>query len=604
MARPRVHEVAAALGLTSAATVERLRELGEFVSGPSSVIEIPTVKRLYTLLGRDYVVTGGNFPEANSSDTSPTSARSRLAEDPTAPSARQFGWHANPVPPSSHPTLVEKLDRATRAFPALQDHRAALQRLGSQVTSIPRKREPALEDGAIALVRFSGAIESAFGLTREVLFAYTPYRDLQQRTFDAAFAQLKQLPREVANDVVFLWAPDPRLRVKLAEWSRPGQLAVPLDFDTNNDASLISLLREFLHLRDLFFETTPVSGTKYFGRRTLLRSLREDVLAQRVTGLFGLRKAGKTSTLLQLAEDLREDNVVSILVDLESFPSPPEDPVDDVLFAIKTRLAAKLKEQGRRSSQLSNIGPDSTILQFKTAMQALLRKQGADGVKILLMLDEIEYLTPSDQIDIREGAMPRISQLLAALRSVVQESPNFTFLLSGLTSAIVESGRLYGRPNPLFSWAKPTYISPLDRSEADDLAITIGARMGVEIDPGALEALHQASGGHAYLYRHLASTVVKSLNPLEMERRLSRATVLHQLEPWSRAVSGHVEEMVRHVERYYPLESLLLQLIREGDSDTEALAREEPGAIQHLIDLGLTQFIDGRYVGSVLLDLR
>ncbi len=72
--------------------------------------------------------------------------------------------------------------------------------------------------------------------------------------------------------------------------------------------------------------TTPVYGASFFGRRTLLQSMRDDVFNQRVTGVFGLRKSGKTSILMQLKEELQEDKVVTVLMDLEAFPSPPEDP--------------------------------------------------------------------------------------------------------------------------------------------------------------------------------------------------------------------------------------------------------------------------------------
>lgn len=163
------------------------------------------------------------------------------------------------------------------------------------------------------------------------------------------------------------------------------------------------------------------------------------------------------------------------------------------------------------------------------------------------MLDEIEYLTPAG-VDVAEGPMPRISQFLAALRGVVQESSNFTFLLSGLTSAILESGRLYGRPNPLFSWAKSRYVGPLGKPDADRLATNLGARMGIAIDPGALDSLYQASGGHAYLYRNLASTVVATLPMDEMQRRITRATVLAHYDEWSVAVRGNVKEMLDHVD--------------------------------------------------------
>jgi len=484
----------------------------------------------------------------------------------------------------------------------MADQRVALSRLGSQFVHVARAKNPVIAGSTVALVRFSGAIESAFGLTREAMVLYTPYPDLQLRTYEAAFEELRALKGNVTPDLLFIWSKDRRAPLKLDDWSVPGRLAIPFVFDDEDPLGLITLLREHLHARDLFNETTPVSGATFFGRRTLLQSLREDVLAQSVAGIFGLRKAGKTSVLYELRENLKADNVVSVLIDLEAYPSPPDDPVDDILEDLRRRLLDELRRQKLSVSKLGSLPEYPSIQQLKNSLQTLVRKLDQDGYRLLIMLDEIEYLTPAD-VDVAEGPMPRIAQLLAALRSVVQESSNFTFLLSGLTSAILESGRLYGRPNPLFSWAKARYVGPLDKTDADRLATNLGARMGIAIDPGALSTLYEASGGHAYLYRNLASTVVATLPMEEMERRISVAAVLGLYEDWAIAVRGNVKEMLDHVARYYPTEGVVLELMRENPEEVAALVKDEPEAARRLRNLGILSSVDGSDELSVLLDL-
>jgi hypothetical protein len=432
---------------------------------------------------------------------------------------------------------------------------------------------------------------------------YSPHGDLQGRTFEAAVREVSGSDRSVTPDTFFLWSPDPRLRVKLHDWSRPSKLAIPLLIDDEDELSLITLLRDHVYSRDLFYITTPVYGASFFGRRTLLQSLRDDVFNQRVTGVFGLRKSGKTSILLQLTEELQEDNVVTVLIDLEAFPSPPEDPTDDIVADLRRRLIDELKARKLRTQELSELQDRPTILELKQALQTILKRLRKEGHRILLLLDEIEYLTPADRIDIAEGDMPRIAQLLSALRSIVQETDNFTFVLSGLTSAIVEGGRLYGRPNPLFSWAKAVYVKPLAREEADDLASTVGGKMGIQIDPGALEALHEASGGHAYLYRNLGSAVVAHLPTDDFQRTMTRASVLTELNDWKSRVQGNIEEMIQHVKRYYATEAVMLELLMESPKDFHELAPSEHVAVRRLRDLGLIQEQDGEYEVSVILEL-
>ncbi|RUQ02860.1 translation initiation factor IF-2 N-terminal domain-containing protein, partial [Kocuria sp. HSID17582] len=46
MAKPRVHELAKELGITSKEAISKLQELGEFVRGASSTVEPPVAKKL------------------------------------------------------------------------------------------------------------------------------------------------------------------------------------------------------------------------------------------------------------------------------------------------------------------------------------------------------------------------------------------------------------------------------------------------------------------------------------------------------------------------------------------------------------------------------
>jgi hypothetical protein len=388
--------------------------------------------------------------------------------------------------------------------------------------------------------------------------------------------------------MLFFWSSDARLKPKLDDWSSGGFMAIPLRLaDSEDPIAFVSLLRDYIFARDLFYETTPVYGDRFFGRRTLLQGIRDDVRNRRVAGIYGLRKAGKTSVLTQLQSDIDSAEHIVVLQDLESLPSPPTDPVPQLLDDISTRILLPLRDRGLPTKALADLPPTRDMGEFKVAMNKTLREIAKRGVRLTVFLDEIEYLTPTDLIDVREGDLPTVSQFLGLLRSLVQENENFTFMLSGLTSAITESGRLYGRPNPLFSWAKAYYLGPLTREESDDMAKVIGGRMGVRISDEGLTALYDASGGHAFLYRHLGSHVTGTL-PLDVfERTLTGPDVLKSLESWKRHIAGVIREMIDHVSRYYPSEAILIEVLRDDQMFFNELAKEDPLAVGHLLSLGL-----------------
>jgi hypothetical protein len=587
----RVYEIARIVGVDSDRVIEHLRSQGEFVRSSASGVEEIIARKVLDFYGHDTATPEPALP-----------AKTAPAEV-TPPTI--YTWQANSVAEPRNQEVLGRIAALEKLFPVAAEHRKMLKALGSQFVYAKTFRAPDGKNLGLALARFSGAIEAAFGITREVMFFYTPYRDLQIRTFTWAKEELASLSRGATPDLVLFHSPDERLTIKLEDWSRLAFTAIPLDARLNPDPiSLVRLIREHVYARDLFYETTPVRGDRFFGRKTILQELRDDVTNQRVSGLFGLRKSGKTSILLQLAELIESDTSVPVFVDLEVLPSPPSDPTLPLISELAARLRAELDKRGIRSRELAPLESNPSISEFKSALQKLLTRLEDKGVRVTLMLDEIEFLTPADQVDTAEGDFSGVAQVLGILRSMVQSTGNFTFLLSGLTNEILENGRLYGRPNPLFSWAKARYLGPFARTEAGELATAVGSRMGIEIEAGALDALYDASGGHAYLYRNLASAVVSDL-PVDTYRRIMRTSdVLHRLLPWKRSIAGNLDEILGHLGRYYPTEDVLLEILMESPNEFRSIAQSEDKALHHLLSLGLVHESGGRFTPSTLLELK
>ncbi len=592
----RVYELAREIGRTPDEVLRYLREIGEFSRSASSTVADPVARKVLENFGAS--VSARAESESHGE-------RSRQVARRSITPATTLTWQANPVKEPVNEEVVRRVQRLESCFSESRKHREMLQALGSQFVYADRFVTSDGKECGVALARFSGAIEAAFGLTREVLFFYAPYFDLQSRSFKLAKDKLASLPREVTPDLIFFSSPDDRLTFKLNEWSKLQFSAIPLPVTMDPEPiALISQLRDYIYARDLFYETTPVSGNKFFGRKTLLQELRDDIANQRVSGLFGLRKSGKTSILLQLAETLSSEVLIPVFIDLETLPSPPIDPAPDFIREMASRLSAELARRGFSIDELVEVPQSPSISAFSAALDTVVRRLAADDVTLVFLLDEIEFLTPSDQVDTQEAKFPGVAQALASLRAVAQSTNNFTFILSGLTNHILENGRLYGRPNPLFSWAKARYVGPFSRQEANELATATGARMGIEIEAGALAALYDASGGHAYLYRNLASEVVATL-PVDTYRRVMRTSdVLHQLTPWRRSVAGNIEEILSHLSRYYPTEGVLLETLKESPEDFIDLASGEDRAVHHLASLGLIHEEAGRFAPSVLLELQ
>ncbi|MFM9919868.1 translation initiation factor IF-2 [Lacisediminihabitans sp. H27-G8] len=87
MAKPRVHEIAAELGIDSKKALEKLKEMGEFVKGPSSSIEPPVARKLRAALEADGIKAPEKAaaPAAPAAPARPAPAPTPVAEAPAAP---------------------------------------------------------------------------------------------------------------------------------------------------------------------------------------------------------------------------------------------------------------------------------------------------------------------------------------------------------------------------------------------------------------------------------------------------------------------------------------------------------------------------------------
>jgi len=106
-AKARVHEIAAELGIDSKRTLEKLKEIGEFVKGPSSTVEPPVVRKLKAAFAEEGIVpvpveekpepkpaakpapapTPEASPESQAPESSALEAPAPAAESPSAPPA-------------------------------------------------------------------------------------------------------------------------------------------------------------------------------------------------------------------------------------------------------------------------------------------------------------------------------------------------------------------------------------------------------------------------------------------------------------------------------------------------------------------------------------
>ena len=116
--KPRVHEIAAELGIDSKRTLEKLKEIGEFVKGPSSTVEPPVARKLKAAFAEEGVVpvpkeekpapaakpAAAPAPEAAPEASAPVDTPAPSADQPASPEAPSAKPSATGIPrPGNNP---------------------------------------------------------------------------------------------------------------------------------------------------------------------------------------------------------------------------------------------------------------------------------------------------------------------------------------------------------------------------------------------------------------------------------------------------------------------------------------------------------------------
>ncbi|KQQ00877.1 MULTISPECIES: translation initiation factor IF-2 [unclassified Rathayibacter] len=114
MAKPRVHEIASELGVDSKVALAKLKELGEFVKGPSSSIEPPVARKLRQAL-QGHAGAGASAPSSTPAAPSNTARPGAPRPSGARPSAPTPGPVKPPAPAPAPPMSVAERQVAAQA---------------------------------------------------------------------------------------------------------------------------------------------------------------------------------------------------------------------------------------------------------------------------------------------------------------------------------------------------------------------------------------------------------------------------------------------------------------------------------------------------------
>ncbi len=439
----------------------------------------------------------------------------------------------------------------------------------------------------IYLLKPEKHMEDSFGFSREMVMAYSQYDEFQPRALQAINSIFEKPTFKNRVDTLncFVISKDPNVIHNAGvvyfegNWCRS---IIPIVYndviENKNDAYYIrNKLRENLYGIDLFGNMLPLKDdTSFFGRQRVVARYVDSVKRVENRGLFGLRKTGKTSLLFKIQRVIEEQNLGKVLYYDCKDPSYRNLHYYEFLSVIAEDISNELEIQNEKASGKSEI-----IKKFKKVIRFAYKK----GIKIVIMFDEIEYISFNSITD--EHWKNEFIDFWQIMWSVQSTDRNLMFILSGVNSSISETDVIGNVQNPLFSIVEAEYLQGLEYEDAKNMIRTLGKRMGLDFEYDAIDLLYNQYNGHPMLMRLACSYINKQYTTEKRPIDITKQKIERIQDDIDVELSYYFKHVVSEIELFYKDEYDLFGMLASGQRKDFIECSELADSGKHLYDYGL-----------------
>jgi hypothetical protein len=445
------------------------------------------------------------------------------------------------------------------------------------------------------LMKPTRVFSEMFNVDREIIAVFSPYPRFEPRTldaFDSVQRRLSDLRVESVCRVLISKDPEVESKIESLLKTDPEQpIVIPFTYEElsgqYDDFFLRNRFRKHFYTRDLFAFLSPLRKDLYFfGRSELIQEIVNKHRSGEHTGLFGLRKSGKTSIVYAIERHMTSHGEAFLSIDCES-PSVHKlrwyELLEKLVRDYKQVRGSKTRlPPGERYTE--KLAADS----FAEDVLRIHRSKKARSV--LLLFDEIERISPCTGSSAHWRDGEDFVYFWQTLRGFYQRNPDvLTYMLVGTNPSCVELPVISGHENPLFSSIPSQYVPPFTVEQVRQMVRRLGRYVGLQFDELIYAKLCDDFGGHPFLIRQICSLIHRSAagdRPLRVDKALYQGVK----KEFTRSAVDYLEMIVQVLQDWYPDEYDMLRFLAQGDDSTFAqFARDHERYTRHLIGYGLIE---------------
>ncbi|MEI7752219.1 MAG: ATP-binding protein, partial [Candidatus Omnitrophota bacterium] len=455
------------------------------------------------------------------------------------------------------------------------------------------------------LMKPTPAYTQMFNIDRELIVVFSKYSTFETRTLDAFDAAQKLLSDLRTENVCrILISADPKIESKIETRlkSNPEEpIVIPFTYGELSgayDSFLIrNRFRRHFYTRDLFAFASPLTTDLYFfGRTELIQNIINRHRTGEHSGLFGLRKSGKTSIIFAIERRLLTNEELFISLDCEN-PSIHQLRWNELLRYLVTQCG-QAKDKGYRAPLEERYSAKNAAESFGKDMLRIykLGKQSST----LILFDEIERISPG------VGASPHWAHgddfvyFWQTMRAFFQRNQGIlTYMIVGTNPNCIEASMIGGHENPLFGSIPYQYVPAFNLDEVKQMVLRLGNYMGLQFDQLIYSKLTDDFGGHPFLIRQICSMIHCACvgdRPAKVDKALYDRIKAQFL----RESVGYFDMIIQVLQIWYPDEYEMLCMLAQGDDDGfNQFALAHGQYTKHLIGYGLIQSSANGYSFSI-----
>lgn len=443
------------------------------------------------------------------------------------------------------------------------------------------------------LIKPTSVYTEMFNLDRDIIVIFSNYCDVEARTLDAFDRAAKNHSTlRIEKICGVLISSDKNVESSLETLVRAepeSQIVIPFfsgDIEGNSDPFFFrNRFRRYFYARDLFAFEAPLQKDLYFfGRIDIIQTLINRYKSGENSGVFGLRKTGKTSLINGLERSMLSDNLTPVVIDCQN-TSFNQRRWNEALYYLCLLAHKKLTPNTPLPLEKDFSVKDAAILFECFAEKAFSLK----NQRILFVFDEIENI--SRKTSPAEHWKSGLDFVLfwQSLRSIFQNNKKLlSYIIIGTNPSCVEVAKIEDVDNPLFNHFIPIYIPGFGVDDTRSMTRKLGRKMGIKFEETIYAKLTEDFGGHPFLMRHACSSISKGIEKSARPVMIDRIIYNNGKDEFLKNNVNYMEMIVGVLKDHYNDEYEMLRLLAVGDIDTfNEFSELHPYYTNHLIGYGL-----------------